>query len=332
MADVHGTPASEDDTRQDVAADEVAALASELLDGEASVTDEASAANAISAVFERVSGLVAENEALRTALGEERTAHLALLEANRELEWRVRTGAAAGADTGEVRREWEEMETKLQLLLTENNLLEAREREANEELRKEQRAHQFALASHAEALAAARQAADAADAADAAAREECEAAREASDAAREAQALAAASDLSLANLRNELVGTRAELVASHRLNAEQCTEVERLHAAAAMHAAEANEREAAAKSSIAELGRSLSEVQLALQKSDAALAEATAAANSHAAEAERMGMMAEKAHQEAAAQVPYAYLHMHIHMHVYGEGSPRGCGPGASRR
>merc|ERR1712138_142488 len=114
---------------------------------------------------------------------------------NRELEWRVRTGASAGASAGAARREWDEMESKLQLLMSENNLLEQREKQASEELQREKTAYAELWASRADALATARQASEQVTNSERAARDESEAAREASEAAREAQALAAASDV-----------------------------------------------------------------------------------------------------------------------------------------
>ena len=134
--------------------DETAMLAATLLETE-SVDDPDAAATAVASVFARVQELAEENEALRASLSEERTMRLGLLESNRELEWRVRTGASAGADASGARREWEDSEARLQLLLTENNLLEARERQTAEELRREQAISAKLLVSHAEAISAA---------------------------------------------------------------------------------------------------------------------------------------------------------------------------------
>ena len=137
-----------------------AAIAAELL----AATDPAyenqspeAAAEAITGVFSRIEALAAENESLRSALAEERAAHLGLLETNRELEWRVRTGTAASVPATGARQEWEEAEAKLTLLLAENNELESRERQTAEELRRERATTAQLMTSHAEAIAAAQQ-------------------------------------------------------------------------------------------------------------------------------------------------------------------------------
>ena len=196
-----------------------AAIAAELL----AATDPAyenqspeAAAEAITGVFSRIEALAAENESLRSALAEERAAHLGLLETNRELEWRVRTGTAASVPATGARQEWEEAEAKLTLLLAENNELESRERQTAEELRRERATTAQLMTSHAEAIAAAQQASRVADMAEAKAAEEASTSKQAADAAREAQALASASDMAMSNLRNELASARAEAQAAHR--------------------------------------------------------------------------------------------------------------------
>ena len=129
---------------------EVAALASKLLDA-----DEGSAASAMADVLERIKELASENEILRASLAEEHETHLNALEANRELNWRVRTGSSAGADATTVTREWEASDAKMALLMGENNELEARWRQTAEELEKERAGTAQLMASHTEALAAA---------------------------------------------------------------------------------------------------------------------------------------------------------------------------------
>jgi hypothetical protein len=115
---------------------EVASLAAHLLEASDADNEEVTA-TAVAAVFERVKEMAAENDALRASLSDERTARLGLLEKNRELEWRVKTGVGTGAPVGAVTTEWEEAESKLTLLLAENNELEARERHLAEELQRE---------------------------------------------------------------------------------------------------------------------------------------------------------------------------------------------------
>ena len=280
---------------------EVAALASKLLDA-----DEGTAASAMADVLERIKELASENEILRASLAEEHETHLNALEANRELNWRVRTGSSAGADATTVTREWEASDAKMALLMGENNELEARWRQTAEELEKERAGTAQLMASHTEALAAARQAASAADAADAAANEEAQASREAADVAREAQALAAASDVALANLRNELAAAREDGAAAHRESASLRVEVERLHGAAAQRAADEGERMAEAKRQLIETERQLSATRVELQRTEAALGEARGVADGHMAAADRMRQAAERAQDEAAAQAEAA--------------------------
>ena len=263
------------------------------------------AAAAVTSIFERVQSLAAENESLRSLLAEERASHLGLLEANRELEWRVKTGTGPGAPAAAM-QEWEEAEAKLSLLLAENNELENRERQTAEELRRERATTAQLMASHAEALGVAQQAQNAADAADAAAREEAAASRDAADAAREAQALAGASDMALSNLRNELAAARAEGQATHRELAKLRHELERTHAAHAAHAAEVEQKRSAERAAHAELERRLSTAHAELQRGEAALAESRGHADGHALAAERMRDAVEIAQAEAARQASAA--------------------------
>ena len=258
------------------------------------------AAEAISSVLRRVEQLAAENEALRGELAEERASRLGLLEANRELEWRVRTGTAASVPAGSAQEEWEATEARLALLLAENNELESRERQTAEELRRERATTSQLMASHAEALATAQQAANAAEQADAKASEEAAAARDAADAAREAQALAAASDAALSNLRNELAAARAESQAAHREVAARRHEIERLHAQLAGRQAEEEARRSAERHAHGELERRLTEAHAEVQRGENLLAECRGQADGHATAAERMREAAEAA--EAAAE------------------------------
>ena len=281
---------------------EISSLAAALLDSEAA-DDPTEAAEAVASVFARVQELAEENEGLRAALGEERTAHLGLLESNRELEWRVRTGATAGADGSGARREWEDMEARLQLLLTENNLLEARERQTAEELRREQTLNAAESAAKLQALGVAKQAAAAADAADAAAREECEASREAAEAAREAEALAAASEAALANQRKELAALRTELKQAYADNAACRREVERLHGAAALAENVASEKLQTAKALKAEVTSELDAAQAQAQQLERRLALALGESAGHASAAERMRSQAEQAQELAHQQL-----------------------------
>ena len=278
--------------------DETAMLAATLLETE-SVNDPDVAATAVASVFARVQELAEENEALRASLSEERTMRLGLLESNRELEWRVRTGASAGADASGARREWEDSEARLQLLLTENNLLEARERQTAEELRREQAISAKLLVSHAEAISAAKQAADAAHAADEAAREESEVAREAPEAAREAHVLATSSEAALANLRNELTAVRAELHQALAENAVARQQLERLQTASLVAESKALEHAANARASVTELRSQLVAQQQQQRQLEQLLAQARGEADGHAAAAERMRASADAARDEA---------------------------------
>ena len=78
---------------------------------------------ALSDALAQVSKLAEDNARLRADLSEQRRTQIRLREANRELEWRCLltndTNAAAAP-----REEWREMEERLQLLITENGLLE----------------------------------------------------------------------------------------------------------------------------------------------------------------------------------------------------------------
>ena len=162
---------SPQDTVGDLAAELLAATEMVGTENDADDGGGGEAAAAVTDIFERVQSLAAENESLRNSLAEERASHLGLLEANRELEWRVKTGIGPGAPAAAM-QEWKEAEAKLSLLLAENNELENRERQTAEELRRERATTAQLMASHAEALGVAQQAQNAADAADAAAREE----------------------------------------------------------------------------------------------------------------------------------------------------------------
>ena len=70
--------------------DPTSALAEALLD-----EDENAAGNAVASVFTRIRELTSENATLRSELNDERESKLTLLEVNRELDWRVRTGSSA---------------------------------------------------------------------------------------------------------------------------------------------------------------------------------------------------------------------------------------------
>ena len=105
----------------------VASMAATLLGSENS-DDAAEAAEAVASVFARVQELARENEELRACVSEERSKQLGLLETQRELEWRLRTGTSSDADAAGGREELADMEARLQLVLTENNVLETRAR------------------------------------------------------------------------------------------------------------------------------------------------------------------------------------------------------------
>ena len=282
-----------------------AAIAAELL----AATDPAyenqspeAAAEAITGVFSRIEALAAENESLRSALAEERAAHLGLLETNRELEWRVRTGTAASVPATGARQEWEEAEAKLTLLLAENNELESRERQTAEELRRERATTAQLMTSHAEAIAAAQQASRVADMAEAKAAEEASTSKQAADAAREAQALASASDMAMSNLRNELASARAEAQAAHREVAARRHDIEKLHAQLASQSAEEEARRSAARHAQGELERRLTEAHAEVQRGETLLAEARGQVDGHALAAARMKDALELAEAEATRQ------------------------------
>ena len=105
---------------------------------------------ALSDALAQVSKLAEDNARLRADLSEQRRTQIRLREANRELEWRCLltndTNAAAAP-----REEWREMEERLQLLITENGLLEEAARQAREAMQLEKAASLELRASHARA-------------------------------------------------------------------------------------------------------------------------------------------------------------------------------------
>ena len=88
--------------------DPTSALAEALLD-----EDENAAGNAVASVFTRIRELTSENATLRSELNDERESKLTLLEVNRELDWRVRTGSSASADTSAAAEEWKKAEESI---------------------------------------------------------------------------------------------------------------------------------------------------------------------------------------------------------------------------
>ena len=124
------------------------------------VTPEDALANAI----EQLRALTAENGTLRHDLAEQRTTHISLREANRELEWRCRAGGGGGDDpegAAEMAEGWRDMEQKVQLLLTENGILESAQLDMQNALQREQANAIELQVSHAEALGGAQRAREA---------------------------------------------------------------------------------------------------------------------------------------------------------------------------
>ena len=116
--------------------------------------------DALASAIKQLQALTAENAELRRDLAEQRTTHISLREANRELEWRCRAGGEGGDPEGaaEMAEEWRDMEQKVQLLLTENGILESAQREMQVALQREQANAIELQASHAEALGGAQRA------------------------------------------------------------------------------------------------------------------------------------------------------------------------------
>ena len=116
--------------------------------------------DALASAIKQLQALTAENAELRRDLAEQRTTHISLREANRELEWRCRAGGEGGDPEGaaEMAEEWRGMEQKVQLLLTENGILESAQREMQVALQREQANAIELQASHAEALGGAQRA------------------------------------------------------------------------------------------------------------------------------------------------------------------------------
>lgn len=300
-APIPPSSATVEDEAKRVQADQlVASLAQQLLDAEAAPSQEATA-DAISSVFARVQDLADENLAMRRAADESRAEEARLLEANRELEWQVKTGGGAAADTFGMKRVLAEAEAKVELLMTENGVLEARAREAAAEVAGSRQICAQLQASQAQAVTEARRAIEASEYAENEARKERLNAKEAGEAALEAQAVADAGDASLVKIRRELEVTREEATGAFKQVASLRAEVEKMRIMASTTAAEHARNRSDAKLVRDELELRLHETGSRLQRSEHAAEQARKAAETHLAAGERMTMLVAKAEDEAAA-------------------------------
>ena len=283
-------------------------LAGLLLDAEDAPQAEASAS--VAQVFERVQELADENAELRRSQKAALRENLALSDANRELEWRVREAgsAASGSDTSAVRGEFEQLEAKLQLLLTENNMLEARSRQSAEEVRDAQMAAARLQAAQREATDAARLATEDAASTANALRDERASARQSAEAAREAEVAAATANSAIASLRNELQASRRESSNAHRELTRLRTELERAQSAAAASALAEARRRSEEKRARDEIELALHEARTDLQRAETAAEASRRAAESHAQEAARVKEAADSAQLEASEAIRTAQL------------------------
>ncbi|KAL1524857.1 hypothetical protein AB1Y20_019737 [Prymnesium parvum] len=222
--------------------------------------------DAVAHTLEQMKALALENDELRRQHAEQRHAHIALLEVNRELQWRLDAlsdSAAAGEPPSE--RDWRDVDAKLQLLLTENNLLEARAREASEEAAAHaQSMHELQLAvahAHAAAERAQEEAADAE-----ARRVEAETRAEAAvEREREAERRSAESTAAIGRLQRELEEAREQVLRAHCEAAEGRHEAERWNAHVSAGMAEATRREQLADAARVDMAAQLQEYKQRIQ-------------------------------------------------------------------
>lgn len=198
----------------------------------------------VAQALEQVRALAGENDELRKQVAEHRQAHIAQLEANRELQWRLdaATDSAAAGDSASA-RDWKDVDAKLQLLLTENNVLEAHERQAVEELQAQQAAMRQLQLALGEAQTAAERAQSELRASETRCKSELARADRACELQREAERSCAASNTAISNLQRELEAAREEALHAHSETAGLRHEAERWHAQTAAGLAEATRRE-----------------------------------------------------------------------------------------
>ena len=192
--------------------------------------------------LEQVRTLANENEDLRRQQADQRQAHIALLEANRELHWLLEAGHE-GADGAPASTEWSDVDAKLQLLMTENNLLEGRERQAVEELEAQQLATRQVQLALGAAQAVAERAQDELSASDEELRSERTRAELAEELQREAERTGVAGSGAVAQLQRELEGAREEIAHAHADAAVVRRESHQWQTQVATHVAEATRRE-----------------------------------------------------------------------------------------
>ena len=174
--------------------------------------------DALATAIEHLRGVSAENESLRTELAGQQQKEIALRESNRELEWKCRAGgggvgpgsAAAMAD------EWRDMEQRLQVLVTENGLLENAQHDTQLALQREQANAMEMQASQAEALGAAQRARESQLAAEEETRKAHATTGEVRERLREQELIASTEARTVRKLKAELEAARAEAAAAHR--------------------------------------------------------------------------------------------------------------------
>lgn len=232
--------------------------------------------DALASAIKQLQALTAENAELRRDLAEQRTTHISLREANRELEWRCRAGGEGGDPEGaaEMAEEWRDMEQKVQLLLTENGILESAQREMQVALQREQANAIELQASHAEALGGAQRAREAQLVAEEETRRAQAEASALRDHAHEQQSVAATEAVAVQKLRQELTAVRAEAEAAHLKTREAYARLEAQQSCHAQAEAEAQGREARLKDAH---GRQRIELEAGARRAEALAAQLTQA-------------------------------------------------------
>ena len=202
------------------------------------LTEEAAAA-----AVEQVQDLAAENNALRAEVARLRREQLTTLEARSELEVQL----AGGKEAGGAREEFRELTAQLELLITENSLLETAKAEA-EMAAKAAAANtgelQEALA---EAIGSAQRARSEQEAASSAATKLRADVIAESEAREEAGARAARELARVKRLQHELASVRGEAGAAHKDKAAAQRDTERARMSASMTAATASDAAATAR-------------------------------------------------------------------------------------
>ena len=255
---------------------------------------------ALSDALAQVSKLAEDNARLRADLSEQRRTQIRLREANRELEWRCLltndTNAAAAP-----REEWREMEERLQLLITENGLLEEAARQAREAMQLEKAASLELRASHARATGELRRAQGAQAAAEDALRAERSRARDAHEAQQELASAASAEATATAHLRAELQAARQDAARAHRESAEMRARLEAAASETALERDGTSARDATLEAQRAELARQLAETRSHLDHSEAAARELREGGSAAAAEVGSLRERLRQAEEQIAA-------------------------------